>query len=399
MLLQPSKDDGYADGTRASLAAVFPQSQQLVEVAFQDVDGVSRVAVLPEGKFHEETRRQVTALNACRSGLQQRATSRLDEELGAVYAELHGSRIARFADWYYGYTTAYELLRVGVMAAAASVPTSVSAREASSDAVAQAVLDKYLAIVLRPAVLEPALRRAFERSHREAHQDFCATVEAVHAEALPLLQANTTHLQTPSSGGTTPAPAAQLSVDWRFARKLAGQVPGAHDRPAGGVPSLVAFVGGAAAGKVMAGAAGSAAGKAAIGVAGAAAGKAMAGAAGKTLASKLAAPFVAKAASAAGAAVSAGAAASASGPVGAVVGAGVGLGVDYAMAKTLELARRAEFERDVATALATAHAEWRDRMTAELARAVDVLVDDVIQLTANQGAAGASETRESARGA
>ena len=48
----------------------------------------------------------------------------------------------------------------------------------------------------------------------------------------------------------------------------------------------------------------------------------------------------------------------------------------------LELVRRPEFERDVAAALYTAQVEWRDRMRAELARAVDVWLDDTIQLTA-----------------
>lgn len=49
----------------------------------------------------------------------------------------------------------------------------------------------------------------------------------------------------------------------------------------------------------------------------------------------------------------------------------------------LELCRRPDFERDVRAALATAHAEWHDRMESELARAVDVWVDDAVQLAAN----------------
>ena len=56
--------------------------------------------------------------------------------------------------------------------------------------------------------------------------------------------------------------------------------------------------------------------------------------------------------------------------------------VDYAMAKGLELAHRADFESDVKAALRTAQAEWRDRMASELQRCVDVWIDDAIQLTA-----------------
>mmetsp|Transcript_38288 Transcript_38288/g.126802 ORF Transcript_38288/g.126802 Transcript_38288/m.126802 type:complete len:93 (+) Transcript_38288:68-346(+) len=59
------------------------------------------------------------------------------------------------------------------------------------------------------------------------------------------------------------------------------------------------------------------------------------------------------------------------------------IGVDFALAKGVELARRRDFEADTAAALGTAHAEWRELMGAELARYVDVLVDDAVQLTAN----------------
>ena len=53
-----------------------------------------------------------------------------------------------------------------------------------------------------------------------------------------------------------------------------------------------------------------------------------------------------------------------------------------ARAKGFELARRPEFERDVTAALGTAQSEWRQRLLDELARAVDVWVDDALQLTA-----------------
>ena len=65
-----------------------------------------------------------------------------------------------------------------------------------------------------------------------------------------------------------------------------------------------------------------------------------------------------------------------------VVGAGIGLAVDYALAKGLELAGRGDFEKDVAFALRTAQGEWRCALESELRRAVGLLVDDAVQLTA-----------------
>ncbi|EOD07262.1 hypothetical protein EMIHUDRAFT_460383 [Emiliania huxleyi CCMP1516] len=178
------------------------------------------------------------------------------------------------------------------------------------------------------------------------------SVSFKHYHALPLLREQTSHLDTGGGEGR-----AALAVDWRFARAAASQLSGAAAGAAAGV-----------------------AGKAAAGATAKAAGGAVAS---SSLAGKLAAPFVTKAATAAGAAAAGAASGAAAGPVGVAVGAGVGIGVDFALAKGVELARRRDFEADTAAALGTAHAEWRELMGAELARYIDVLVDDAVQLTAN----------------
>ena len=168
----------------------------------------------------------------------------------------------------------------------------------------------------------------------------------------------------PRTGDSDREASAKLDVDWRFARGTAAGIDLAHTRP-NELMSVAMVTGGAVVGKVAA----------------SGAGKAAATAATKAMAGKLAAPFVAKVGSAiAPAAASAGAATA--GPVGVVVGAGIGLAVDYALAKGLELAGRGDFEKDVAFALRTAQGEWRYAMESELRRAVGLLVDDAVQLTA-----------------
>jgi len=226
----PTDVTAGTDGSRASLD-VSRQAKEVVQVTYTEVDGSRRVASLDRELFDEVACRQVAALNEARGGLKERAAKALALEVDAVLSDLHGAdRVRKFADWYYGYSTAYELLRVGIVAAAASLPSSLSAREAAGEAVAQAVLDKYLALVLRPAVLEPALRRGFERAGQAARSDFVATVEATHAAALPLLREQTSHLDTGGGEGR-----AALAVDWRFARAAASQLSGAHDRSAAGL--------------------------------------------------------------------------------------------------------------------------------------------------------------------
>ena len=51
-------------------------------------------------------------------------------------------------------------------------------------------------------------------------------------------------------------------------------------------------------------------------------------------------------------------------------------------AEDVALVQQPEFEKATAAALGVAQSEWRERMGAELGRAVDVWLDDAIQLTA-----------------
>lgn len=348
------------DGSRARVA-VSPQAPRVVRVLYRDEDGAPHVAALTEQQFTAEQRRVVASLEAARGPLAEACAAALRERLAAAFAECQGAeRVAAFASWYYAYGTTYELTRVALVAAAAAVPSAAPPREAAAEAVAERVLAKYAAIVLRPAVSEPALRRAFERAAADAHAAVLRRLGALHAEALPLLQRHTTHLDGADGGGPR-APAAALDVDWGFARRAAAGVDTAHGRrSAEGAAALLG--GGALAGKA----------------AGAAAAKGLVGGAAKALGGKLAAPFVAKASLPLGGAISA----SAGGPVGAAVGAGVGLAVDFALAKGVELLGRRELEADVASALRTAQAEWAAAMEAELGRLVGVLLDDAAQLVA-----------------
>jgi hypothetical protein len=387
---------GGADETLASLSTEA-QAPRVVQVLYHDEAGTPQYARLDEQIFTAEQQRQTLALERSRAPLTSAALSALNASLDGAFAATQGAeRVRAFASWYFAYSTTYELMRVAVVAATMAVPTGTPAREAASDAVASAVLDKYSALVLRPAVSEPALRHAFERAATSARAEVLDTLGRLHAEAVPLLRKHTTHLEgAQTRAGRAQTGGARLQIDWRFARGTGAGLETAHGRPSElATPALLGA--GALAGKVAAGAGG----------------KAVAGAAAKGIASKLAAPFVAKATSAAAAGAAGGAAASAAGPVGAAVGAGVGLAVDWALAKGVELVGRAELERDVrrrsgglaevycipmralhqhfvlvltcqvAAALQTAQAEWRCAMEAELGRAVGAVLDDAIQLTA-----------------
>lgn len=327
---------------------------------YHDSEGIPKLARVDEAAFSAEAERRATELEKARGPLLANASHSLHGLLDEALSKSQGpERIKQFAGWYYAYATTYELMRVAATAAAAAMPTEKTSRDAAREAVEAAVLEKYSAIVLRPAQTEPLLRMAFERASAAAHNDVVQTLGLLNARSVRLLESHSTHLDRRDA-----EPPVRLEVDWRSARGTATGIDLAHSRPSG-VPSVALLGGGALIGKVAA----------------SAAGKAAAAAATKALAGKLAAPFVAKVGAAmAPAAASVGAATA--GPVGVVVGAGIGLAVDYALAKGLELAGRAELEKDVAFALRTAQGEWRYTMDAELRRAVGVLLDDAVQLTA-----------------
>lgn len=350
---------GRAEGSQARIA-IEPQAERVVRVLYHDRSGVPKLARLDETAFSAEAERLATELEQARGPLLAGSSSTLHRMLDETFAECQGhDRVKAFADWYYAYATTYELMRVAVAAGAAAIPTNQSSHEAAAEAVASAVLEKYSAIVLRPAQTEPKLRVTFDKASSAARSDVLQAIGRVHERSLPLLEKHTTHLDARSTDTST-----RLQVDWRFARGTAVGIDQAHGRP-NAMPSVALLGGGALIGKAVA----------------SSAGKAAATAATKAMAGKLAAPFVAKIGSAmAPAAASVGAAAG--GPVGVVVGAGIGLTIDYALAKGLELAGRAELERDVAFALRTAQGEWRYAMETELRRAVNALCDDAVQTTA-----------------
>jgi hypothetical protein len=91
---------------------------------------------------------------------------------------------------------------------------------------------------------------------------------------------------------------------------------------------------------------------------------------------KLAAPYVAKAATAAAAA----GIGAVGGPTGALLGGAAGLGIDYAINEGTELTQRTGFETQVGEAVDATRSEWRERMVAALTEAVHAWYGDSVQL-------------------
>ena len=189
MILRPKPEPNRSDEASRARLAVSRQAPRVVRVAYRDAEGRPHMARIDERRLHEETQRQLAALEASRPTLHAEASGAANAQLDAVFASLQGGeRISLLADWYYAYSTSYELLRVGLSAGVMAKARGGSAAESAAAAVGDAVLDKYTALVLRPAVVEPAVRRGLERAAVEAHGAFVTCVSQLHAQALPLLE-------------------------------------------------------------------------------------------------------------------------------------------------------------------------------------------------------------------
>ena len=184
MLLTPKPEPNRSDEASRARLAVSRQAPKVVRVAYRDAEGLAHMARIDERRLHLETQRQLAALEASRPELHAEARAAANAQLDEVFARLQGDeRVSLLADWYYAYTTAYELLGVGLTAGAMAKARGGSASDSAASAVADAVLDKYTALVLRPAVVEPAVRRGLECAAAEAHRAFVTCVSQLHAQA------------------------------------------------------------------------------------------------------------------------------------------------------------------------------------------------------------------------
>jgi hypothetical protein len=267
--------------------------------------------------------------------------------------------IKQFASWYFSYTTSYRLLSIAMNSAAKHAlkmgrNEQQTIQQAVTQDLQQYICDKYLAIVLRPALTNPKLHRALVTTLEDLHTH-------VYHPSLIQLETAMQHfaqgheknivLEDPklSTSCTIPPGSISLQLDWKAQLQKAQHLPIVYERYP---PELsVALIGGSAM-----------------------AGKAIGGSAVKAVSAKLAAPFVTKAvgttlggkavAGAAGGIVT-------GGPLGGAIGAAIGIGMDMAVNKGVSLMQRSAFENDVRESLDATILEWEELMLVE--------VDHVVQ--------------------
>ena len=276
---------------------------------------------------------------------QQEAAEMLHRELLEV---LPVDRIPVFSEWYFSYATTYKLLGVAMTSAmkhAVTIRKEQSLKERVSEELQEVVQQKYEALVLRPALTDPKIHRAFLSSLKHAHKSYLSALSEMEESVSKFVSEQSRPYAEPLQKDQV-----VVELDWTAQLQKIQHLPAAYEKTPTGV-ALVA--GGAAAGKI--------------------AGGATMGGAAKAIAAKLASPFATKAAGAAlGGKAVAGAATGTlvggplGGAVGAAAGAAIGVGVDMTVNLGVALMQRPALEKDVHDSLEETLVEWEERLLQEL---------------------------------
>mmetsp|Transcript_20033 Transcript_20033/g.28375 ORF Transcript_20033/g.28375 Transcript_20033/m.28375 type:complete len:475 (-) Transcript_20033:56-1480(-) len=301
--------------------------------------------------------KQRTMLLSSKKRSQDAAAENLHKELSEAFADA-SDRVKAFSNWYFAYSTTYRLLGIAMTSAAkhaVTFRTEKTLSTAVSDDLQAHVRRKYEALVLRPALTDPKVHRAFMRSLRMAHNDYLQSMAELEDTVASFVVSQSKSFAKPPRSNDV-----EVALDWSAQQQKVEHLPLAYEKN----PEItIALIGaGTAAGKIAGGAA--------------------VGGAAKALAAKIVAPFATKAVGATlGKGVAAGAVAGGAmvGPVGAAAGAAagaaIGLGVDMSVNAGVALMQSSAFEKDVRDSLDATVLEWEERLLPELERVQGIWFD------------------------
>ena len=348
----------HSDGSVVK-TGIHSQVRPQVTLVYKTKDG-KRVRVIADAQEYSEfVNQQVANLEISKSQLLVKTKLHLHEQLTKIFDDMR-SRINRFADWYFAYTTTYKILWEATTSATrhAFSVEATSLSEAVSIDVEKYLHKHYEEIVLRPETTDPQLQAAYQTVLQTAHDQYVSVLAKMHANFQAFVSKYTTHLEKTATENV------ELTLDWesQFNKmNMADYEKG----PKGAVLGGALAAGGAVMGKAVA----SVASKSVTS-------QAVASAASKGIFTKLASPFVSKAVLAS----SGGVIGALGGPIGIIIGTIGGLGVDYAISEGMELTQRDTFVADVREALVITQGEWEHSMQQSLHEAIKIWIDDTIQL-------------------
>ena len=141
-------------------------------VIWRDEAGAIYRAKIGGGRFDEFLGRRKAVLEAARTESRDQAAVEILAALKPVFADMT-ARVPRYADWYFGYLTKYELMAHALVPALEYLPRSLNFSSRSEKSLVQVIgphvveyLEKqYAERVVRPREAEVRLRAAFDKSY------------------------------------------------------------------------------------------------------------------------------------------------------------------------------------------------------------------------------------------
>mmetsp|Transcript_6068 Transcript_6068/g.7837 ORF Transcript_6068/g.7837 Transcript_6068/m.7837 type:complete len:346 (+) Transcript_6068:66-1103(+) len=171
----------------------------------------------------QETRLENAKLNA-----KNESAEFLHQELVAALFQECSRRIPEFVNWYLAYPTSYHLLTIAMTSAATHIVTFQNPQDlqqAVSRDVQDYVCQKYQAIVLRPALTDPKLNRAFYKSVQAAHEQYLQALTTLENSLQQFVGQNATvYHKAPDRNSVV------MDLDWKTQLQKTYHIPVVYEK-------------------------------------------------------------------------------------------------------------------------------------------------------------------------
>ena len=225
-LARPNTAQPAAAGVKAGIEPLSAQSEKKARdtVVWRDETGAVYRATVAGGRFGEFLRQQKGLIETARTESRDQAAAEIAAALKPVFADMT-ARVPRYADWYFGYTTKYELMAHALLPAIdylgrrLDILSDQEPRQRESlvqlmGAHMVAYLEEqYAERVVRPRQAEIRLRAAFDKSYGALQARWARIVDEQRAAMRAFIKE-----QAGSAERLSADQAADLKLDWDGSR-------------------------------------------------------------------------------------------------------------------------------------------------------------------------------------
>lgn len=181
-----------------------------ISVEFRGPDGRGWAAALKASQAAQFLEDAQSIVAQERAELKERMRERLD----AVFKEAFADRdeaVGEFADWYYGFFTAPDLVVSGLWSGAKNIPSRDGdvIMQAVKRAVETRLRDKYIELVLEPQIRNPVVVSGVDQMIRDTHNDYLQSLRRLDARFIDFIVANARYAKPISDDGRL-----RLTLDW-----------------------------------------------------------------------------------------------------------------------------------------------------------------------------------------